>query len=479
MNRSRLSRSKPGFPWPLLLLAVGLGWAGGCATQPVAPAPLSAESGAAEFAARSLSDAGLHRFLADNLGRDPGGAWDFETLSWVAFYYHPSLGLARAQWATARATQQTVTARPNPTISLTPGYSTNPDAGVSPWFPAVNFDFLLPNSGKRAHQADIARADAEAARLAVLTAAWQVRSDLRRALVDAGSAARRESLLREQAAVQLRLLTLAEQRLAAGAAASSEVAAMRSASFKSEAAALDAHSQAALARARVAAAAGLPLAALEGVALPVPAAAPALSAEAFAAARQTSLQTRADVLAALAHYASAQAALELEVAKQQPDIHLGPGYQWDQGQNKWSVALTFELPIFHRNEGPIAEMTSRRAEAAAQFTAAQAQAIAAIDAATLAQSAAAVQLGHARRQQEIAGQQNARAAARLAAGESEQSEVQNARLAVAEAGLAVADAESAAALAAGELEDALQIPFANLAALTPAPAAPATSPRSP
>ena len=476
MKHPRASRSGFGFFWRPVFLAAGLGLGGGCTTAPVTPAPLSTETAAAKFAERSLQDAGLRRFLADNLGREPG-AWDFETLSWVAFYFHPSLDLARAQWATARATQQTVTARPNPTISLVPGYSTNPDVGVSPWFPAINFDFLLQTSGKRAHQADIARADTEVARLAVVSAAWSVRSELRRALVDAASAAHREALLREQVAVQQKLLALAEQRLAAGAAAASEVAVARSVLFKTESAALDARGQSAAARARAAAALGLPLASLDGVELPAPASLPALAPEALATARQQSLQTRADVLAALAHYNSAQAALELEAAKQQPDIHLGPGYQWDQGQNKWSLALTFELPVFHRNEGPIAEATSRRAEAAAQFTAAQAQAIAAIDAATTAQATAAAQFDHARRQREVAEKQSALAQARLAAGETDQTDLQYARLASADANLALADAESAAALAAGQLEDALQVPFPNLAALAdPARAKPSRSP---
>ena len=235
--------------------------------------------------------------------------------------------------------------------------------------------------------------------------------------------------------------------------------------MKTETAAIDARGQALASRARAAAALGLPLAALDGVELTGPPALPVLSPEALAAARQQSLQTRAGVLAALAHYESTQAALELEAAKQQPDIHLGPGYQWDQGQNKWSVALTFEVPLFHRNEGPIAEATSRRAEAAAEFTAVQAQAIAAIDAATTAQATATAQLDHAHRQREVAEKQSTLAQARFAAGETDQTEIQYARLAFADASLALADAESSAAIAAGQLESALQVPFPNLAAL--------------
>src|SRR5206468_6717230 len=109
-------------------------------------------------------------------------------------------------------------------------------------------------------------------------------------------------------------------------------------------------------------------------------------------ARRESLHARSDILAALAKYHAAQSALELEIAKQVPDFHLGPGYQYDQGPNKWTLAISFELPVFHRNEAAIAEALARRVEAAAQFTLVQSQAIAAIDAAVAAQTAAAAQL---------------------------------------------------------------------------------------
>jgi outer membrane protein, heavy metal efflux system len=437
---------------------------GGCATPRVDPPTLTAESGATSFSARSLRDVGLHRFLGENLGREPE-AWDFDTLCWVGFYFHPSLELARAQWATARATQRTAGQRPNPSVTLSPGYNFTREAGVSPWMPGVNFDFLLPTSGKRARQQDIARADVEVSRLGVLTAAWQLRSDLRKALADANTAGRRAALLRTQAEVQQRLLTLLEQRYAAGSIAVSDVSTTRSGLLRAEAAAADAESQAATARARVATALGLPLAALAGVTLPAPPIALSLSTPALAEARRQALRSRADVLAALAKYQSAQATLELEMVKRMPDIHLGPGYQWDQGQNKWTLGLTFELPIFNRNEGPIGEAVALRAEAAAQFNVVQGQAVGAIDTAIAALQASATQLDHAHRLRAETEKQIALAQQRLELGSADQVEVQTARLDLATVDTALLDAENAAAVAAGQLEDALQIPFSNLATL--------------
>jgi outer membrane protein TolC len=82
--------------------------------------------------------------------------------------------------------------------------------------------------------------------------------------------------------------------------------------------------------------------------------------------RKTALIRRSDVLGALEDYAAADAALRLEVAKQIPDLHLNPGYTFDQGQLKWAIGLGLTLPI-DRNAGPIREAIAKRDEAAAVF----------------------------------------------------------------------------------------------------------------
>jgi outer membrane protein, heavy metal efflux system len=439
---------------------------GGCATPQVDPPSLTAESGATAFAARSLRDPKLQGFLRANVGRVPD-TWDFESLCWVGFYYHPSLELARAQWETARATQRTAGQRPNPTLTLSPGYNFTREAGISPWMPSVGADFLFQSTTKADRMRQIAANDAESARLGVVTTAWQMRSELRKALIAATAAERKAASLRTQVGLQRQLLGRLEQQFAAGSIAAADLSTSRSALLRSEAAAAEAQTQLATGRTRVAAALGLPVTALEGITLPLPPTPSALGSTAFVEVRRQSLQTRADLLAALAKYHSAQAALELEVAKQFPDIHLGPGYQWDQGANKWSLGISFELPIFHRNEGPIGEALARRSEAAAQFNVVQAQAVAAIDGAAAAYEAASAQADRTRRLRSEVEREVALAQQRQELGASDQVEAQTARLDLATTEMALVDAETAIASAAGDLEDALQVPFPNLAALTP------------
>jgi outer membrane protein TolC len=167
------------------------------------------------------------------------------------------------------------------------------------------------------------------------------------------------------------------------------------------------------------------------------------------------------------------------VAKQYPDFHLGPGYQYDLGENKWSLAVALELPLFNRNQGPIGEAEARRRQAAAEFTAAQAKAIAEIDGAAAAQSAAAAQLVHLRQLRAELQKQTALVQARLDAGDADRVELQNVRIDLAGSDATFLDAEAGAALAAGQLEDALQVPFRNLSAVVAVPRDPSTLSRTP
>ena len=77
-----------------------------------------------------------------------------------------------------------------------------------------------------------------------------------------------------------------------------------------------------------------------------------------------------------------------EVAKQYPDVRLSPGYQYDQGDNEWSLGLSVDLPILNQNQGGIAEAEARRTEAAAKFNAIQAKVVAEIDRGTVVYKAA-------------------------------------------------------------------------------------------
>ena len=144
----------------------------------------------------------------------------------------------------------------------------------------------------------------------------------------------------------------------------------------------DALSKKSDAHSRLAEALGLSEAALDGENLNFDFSTAGAAALTSADARGVALRTRADILGALADYAAAEDDLQLEVARQYPDLHLGPGYAWNNGNagdDRWSLGLSLELPILDQNQGPIAEAEARRKLAAAKFVELQSQVIGEID----------------------------------------------------------------------------------------------------
>jgi outer membrane protein, heavy metal efflux system len=475
LRRVRSSRfpALPRFALFTLTFSVSAVLVPGCATpaQIAQAVPVTAAASSEALGARSLDAPELRQFLIDNLGAMPR-QWDFEGLSWVAFYYHPTLDVARAEWAAKRAARVTAAARPNPSLTLIPGVSANAPAGVSPWFSGVNLDFLLETRGKRDRRIAAAEFAAEISRLTVLAAAWQVRSELRHALIEYKAANIRLPLVRAQRDAQHELAGRLEQRRAAGAGTGVEVANARLAEMRSEEAVASTEAQVALARGRVARALGIstamlapaPLASIEMADMSPPTVTRTL--------RDTALQTRSDVLTALARLAAADATLELELRRRHPDVHLAPGYQWDQGESKWSIGVTLELPFFNRNEGPIGEAVAARNAAAAQLSAIQVEIIAAIDEATTAASLAEARVTRARQLQAASSEQAARIRQRYTAGVIDRLEALAAEIEQQAAAASRLEAESALALARGQVEDALQVPFDRMDRLAPPPASP-------
>jgi len=107
---------------------------------------------------------------------------------------------------------------------------------------------------------------------------------------------------------------------------------------------------------------------------------PDLNVGQVAKLRETALQKRPDILAALADYDAAQSALQLEIANQYPNIQANPGYTWELGEHRWSLGATaLQLPVLHQNQGPIAEAEAKRHELAVRFEALQMRVLGDID----------------------------------------------------------------------------------------------------
>ncbi len=100
------------------------------------------------------------------------------------------------------------------------------------------------------------------------------------------------------------------------------------------------------------------------------------------------------VLVAAAEYEASEKALELEVRKQYPDLHIGPGYGREDGQDQLLLGLSLPIPILNANRRGIAEALARREVARADAEATLEQTMTALRAAEV-RLAAAIKHRHA------------------------------------------------------------------------------------
>lgn len=428
--------------------------ASGCAEYHAAP--ISPVANAAALLARRLDDPGLRAFLASAAPAEAKGAWGLRRLTLAALYWQPDLDIARAKLAAAEAGVVTAGQIPNPSAGFGATYNTTV-ISPSPWTVGPVINFLLESFGRREHREEQARQLAAAARADLAETAWQVRGRVRQAMLALWSAERHRALAERRLALQNELVDLLEHRFAAGLASALDVTRERTRRNQVTLELRDIDRKAAEARAQLATAIGVPPSALDGLTLsfaaldhPAPPAANAV---------RTALRERADVQAQLARYEAAQAALQLEVSRQFPNLTLGPGYSYDQGSDKYSLALAADLPIFNQNEGPLAEAEAHRKEEAARFTALQAQIIGAVGGAAAGFQAAEAAVTTADALVADETQREAQVSRAFAAGELDRPTLVTSQLERMAAEISRLDAVVQERLSLAALEDAVQSPL--------------------
>lgn len=103
----------------------------------------------------------------------------------------------------------------------------------------------------------------------------------------------------------------------------------------------------------------------------------------------TGLEKRSPaMLVAAAEYEVAEKALELEIRRQYPDLHIGPGFGREDGQNQVLLGFSIPIPILNANRRGIAEAQARREVARAGVETTLEQAIAELQAAKVRSASA-------------------------------------------------------------------------------------------
>jgi len=338
----------------------------GCARYQ--PRPIDPALHAVEYRARRLSDPSLRAWVARHAGAPEAGRWTDAQLAVVALAHRADLERARRDWLAARAGLAAAGTRPAPGVQADGERAVSGREESSPWVVSLAGLFTVELGGKRDARLQAARAR-EAAAEAEL--ALMVAGTLRR-VREAALAVRQAEDDRRLAVTAFEAIRRVEERergrYEEAALGSGEVArtAADAAAARGEAAVAD--RDALLARADLAGALAVPATELRDLTLePSPHAGcawgEATGADSLAA---LALVRRAEVARALAEYAAAEADLRSRVAARFPDLELGPGFIWDQGVNRWTLALALPALLGIRTRGPIAAAEASRFAAAAR-----------------------------------------------------------------------------------------------------------------
>lgn len=448
----------------------------GCAPYKYHAAPVSPLALAQSLQTRSLDDPDLRSWMKQAADYQPSlwpqETWDLKALTLAAFYFNPDLDIARANAAAADAAIKTAAMKPNPSVSVGPGYESG-DQG--PLTMAFSFSLPIETAGKRGYRIANATHLSLASRIQLAQTAWVVRSRVRSALVDYLFAVQAADLLRNEEVLRSRYVALTESRFRAGEIPLPDVTTARIDLTMLRQTLSVAEGQVNTTHAALAASIGIPESGLTGKALAWPDAdrPPAPASLPPQKMREAAVSNRLDVQHALAQYEAAQSALQVQVARQYPDIDLGPGYNYEEGANFIALSLSTVLPLRNHNQGPIAEAEAQRKVAGAQLLVVQSTVIADTDKALRQYTAAyATEKVADRSVGQLEAQQKA-AARTLQSGETDQLTVVAAQLQTSVAERARLDALHQTQLSLGLVEDALQRPINP----STTPALPANAPR--
>jgi len=434
-----------------------------CSSIAYTPRPLDPQASSTEFLARSADVDGLKRFAAANgYAADawPPEQWDLKDLTLVALYFHSDIRIARAHAAIARAELASAAQPQSLSGRLKPEYhSVELPDDKGPWSLGLEFEIPLVAQAKRAARAERGTFLADAADIDIANAAWIVRSRVRDRFLDLQAGRETLSALDAQLAARREMLDMVNRRVETGMLSARELGAERVAVSQLELSRSQVHASQQRALGELAAALGLSLDVVERMNLRLDTHITAGVDADAGASRRLALRNRLDVHRRLLEFGAADAQVKAAVAAQNPDIMLGPGYRWDQGDNVWSLAIGLSIPPAARAQAAIREAQARRELAAEQFAATQAEAIALSERASERYRLARDHAAAAERQMQVQQEQEARVTRQFDAGAADRMQRLAVQLDTLAAGTALRLANSDLRQALAQLEDAVQRPL--------------------
>lgn len=347
------------------------------------PQPVMSAGAVQARAVRTLDPALLDRTVRTIAPRAEASGAKLDRLSLFAaiLVLDPKVEAARAAIETAKAQARASRKAPGPVLTLTSEYANDP-ATRSPWLLGGAIDMPIDAGGRRAARLTAADSAVLVARYGFAETLWAERMAVRRALADRMIAQRQAELADSMTVLRVRQVAVVERRVAAGAAARTELVQAQLAQASAQRLASDAAERRIQADRAISGLLGLPETALaafefrwDSFDTPIPDPLAALAPDAKAQA----ITARSNVLKALAAYDQSEASLRGEVARQFPAIVVSPGYTWERGLVKLPLSIGLALPPLDLNRAAIAAATAKRIEAGKQIESEIAGAAATLD----------------------------------------------------------------------------------------------------
>ncbi len=382
----------------LLTIALALNLLGtGCAKEKYVAKPIDPVQISTKLINKDIASADFKSYLikqgypANDL---PFSSWGLSELTYCALYHHTKLDVAKAQLALANAQINTAKTRQNPIIGGDIARSNQKNGDIKPWALGLNVEIPIETTSKRELRVEQAQYLADAAKLDVADAAWQLRAQIAKNLLRYHQNNALTAILKNALATQTNIFTLLQKRFNLGALSNTDLSNAKLKLQQTQIALTTEQNKLAEIRASLAADVGLSVDKFSEVKLK-----PFNVDETLASQNQIlntvdtvknlqsdALLNRIDIRRSLAAYAAAESKIKLEVAKQTPDIALTPGFAFEFGDSIWSLGFSSLLSLLNKNQTLIAEATHLREIEGAQFEALQAHIIA-----TLSQNLAAYQ----------------------------------------------------------------------------------------
>lgn len=327
----------------------------------------------------------FRKFVAEYYPNSPWpiSAWDIDSLTLSALFFHPSLKVAKSDYAVALAGITAAGLRPNIGLNGQLDKSNQANGDISPWAYGLLVNIPVVTANKRQISIEIAQYQADIAKIMISETAWMLRQQLSLDLIQLAEQQALQSSLSRLEKSQADLLTAYQKRLDIGLAGTSDVLPIKlqrdqtawqlqQVTIKVSQTAQKILHDAGLTEQNNP---GLNIAPLNISQLLKARFAQPQAYQDANTIRHHALTNRMDIQRALAQYAKAESQLKLDMAKRYPDLSLSPGILYEYGDRIWALGISSMLNLLNKSSDLWAYAEQVRQHEATRFYALQHQVI--------------------------------------------------------------------------------------------------------